>query len=47
MGGEKAHSAGRVEKAESLTEVFLATVSGLGGAGEDGDVGGQEAGSRV
>ena len=47
MGGEKAHSAGRVEKAESLTEVFLATVSGLGGAGEDWDVGGQEAGSRV
>ena len=35
MGGEKAHSAGRVEKAESLTEVLLATVSGLGGAGED------------
>ena len=47
MGGEKAHFAGRVEKVESLTEVFLATVSGLGGAGEDWDVGGQEAASRV
>ena len=47
MGGQKAHFAGRMEKAQSLTEVFSAAVSGLGWAGEDWDVGGQEAGSRV
>ena len=35
MGGQKAHFAGRMEKAQSLTEVFSAAVSGLGWAGED------------